>query len=410
MNLAETGNTTGKNSRASRTAQSSADQKKPSKLVFLLMLGHICVDMVQGGIAAVIPFLVVQNSFSFAAAGMLVFAANIASAIIQPLFGWLGDRAARPWLMAFGVALAGIGMAGIGLISSYWLVVMAALVSGIGNAMLHPEGGRLAYLVGGDRKAESMSAFSVGGQIGFCVGPVMTIAFVSIFGLPGMALYLAICIPVAAILLAFNGKLSSYGLREDEAEASDAEARDRWGAFSLVLGACSVRSVVFYGITSFVPLLIVANFGESENFASSMITVFAAVGAVATLASGFAARRIKTSLLMLLCFALLAICIAGIVLSHSLAAVIAFLMLGAVGTNLFNPPAVTLGQSYLPNHLGMASGLSFGVAVAFGGVMSPILGSVGDITGLDPVMWIVAAFAVAGFAVSVALKRVDPKS
>lgn len=383
-----------------------ASRGKPSKLVFLLMLGHICVDMVQGGIAAVIPFLVMQNGFSFAAAGMLVFAANIASAVIQPLFGWLGDRAARPWLMAVGVALAGVGMAGIGLIRSYWLVVLAALVSGIGNAMLHPEGGRLAYLVGGDQKAESMSIFSVGGQIGFCVGPVMTIAFVSMFGLNGMALYLAICLPMAVLLLAFNTRFVSFGLREAASQSAGAKMHDRWGAFSLVLGACSVRSVVFYGITSFVPLLIVANFGQSESFASGMITIFAAVGAAATLASGLAVRYVKTPLLMIGCFILLALCLTGIVLSQNLAATIIFLMLAAIGTNLFNPPAVTLGQGFLPNHLGMASGLSFGVAVAFGGVMSPILGGIGDVIGLDPVMWIVAAFSVVGLVVSAGLAKI----
>ena len=71
----------------------------------------------------------------------------------------MGDKKARPWLMAVGVALAGIGLALVGVLQSYWLVVAAAMISGIGNAMLHPEGARLANLTGGDDKAVSMSVF-----------------------------------------------------------------------------------------------------------------------------------------------------------------------------------------------------------------------------------------------------------
>ena len=65
----------------------------------------------------------------------------------------MGDKKARPWLMSVGVALAGLGIALVGVLQSYWLVVLAAMVSGVGNAMLHPEGARLAYLAGGDDKA-----------------------------------------------------------------------------------------------------------------------------------------------------------------------------------------------------------------------------------------------------------------
>lgn len=379
--------------------------KGTNPLSYLLMGGHICVDMVQGGIAAVIPFLVLQSGFTYAQATMLVFAANIASAVIQPLFGWLGDRTARPWIMAAGVLLAGLGMAGIGLLGSYWLVVLSALVSGIGNAMLHPEGGRLAYLVGGDRKAESMSVFSVGGQIGFCVGPVITVAAVSALGLPGMTVYLALCLPMACVLMAFNGRFRAFGLRDDAATAAGGQ-RDRWGAFTLVLGACSVRSIVFYGVTSFVPLVLVASFAQSEQFASSMITVFAAVGALATLASGKVSQRIRTPQLMLGCFLLLALALLAFMASLWLGLSIALLMVFALSLNLFNPAAVTLGQGFLPHHLGMASGLTFGVAVAVGGVASPLLGLVGDAVGLQPVLGLMAIMALVGWALSLALVKV----
>ena len=66
-----------------------------------------------------------------------------------------------------------------------------------------------------------------------------------------------------------------------------------------------------------------------------------------------------------------------------------------------------MSQSYLPAHLGMASGLSFGVAVAVGGVVSPLLGMVGDAAGLTPVLLLLVAFAAVGLACSLATMRIE---
>ena len=46
------------------------------------------------------------------------FASNIASAVIQPC-STHGDKKARPWLMSVGVALAGLGIALVGVLQSY---------------------------------------------------------------------------------------------------------------------------------------------------------------------------------------------------------------------------------------------------------------------------------------------------
>lgn len=384
---------------------SKSGGRLPNKLPFVLMGGHICVDAVQGGLASVLPFLVIQSGFSYAEVTALVLASNSASAIIQPLFGWLGDKKARPWLMAVGVALAGVGIALVGVLQSYWLVVAAAMIAGIGNAMLHPEGARLANLAGGADKAVSMSVFSVGGQIGFCLGPVISVAAITAFGLAGTLVYLVICIPYALVLLALNGRFRAYGVRE--AAKAGVGVRDRWGAFSVVLGALSVRSIVFYGVTSFFPLYLVATFGASEDAASLLITVFSICGAFATASSGLVAHHIPTPKLMAGCFTLMTCALVAFILSGNVWLCVVAVMVLAPCVNLFNPPAVALGQSYLPAHLGMASGLTFGVAVAVGGVASPLLGVLGDNVGLTPVIWILAACAVIGLAFSLGVVAIE---
>ena len=102
----------------------------------------------------------------------------------------------------------------------------------------------------------------------------------------------------------------------------------------------------------------------------------------ATASSGFVARRIATPKLMVACFAFMAAALIAFVLSGNVWLCVVAVMVLALCVNMFNPPAIALGQSYLPAHLGMASGLSFGVAVAVGGIASPLLGVLGDATGV----------------------------
>ncbi len=185
--------------------------------------------------------------------------------------------------------------------------------------------------------------------------------------------------------------------------ASTSTAPERWGAFSLVLGALSVRSIVYYGITSFAPLFVVGVLGQPENVGSSTITLFAFVGALATLAAGKVAAFVRTSVLMAGCFAVMAACLLAFAQVASLPLAMVLLVLLAVGVNLFNPPAITLGQDFVPAHLGMASGLSFGVAVCVGGCVSPALGALGDAAGLSAVMAALFALCLVGLALSLAV-------
>ena len=85
----------------------------------VLASGHACVDMAQGALPALLPFLIDQRGISYGAAGALILVTSVGSSAIQPLFGLGSDRLALPWLMPLGVLLAGLGIALVGVASSY---------------------------------------------------------------------------------------------------------------------------------------------------------------------------------------------------------------------------------------------------------------------------------------------------
>jgi MFS transporter, FSR family, fosmidomycin resistance protein len=55
---------------------------------------------------------------------------------------------------------------------------------------------------------------------------------------------------------------------------------------------------------------------------------------------------------------------------------------------------VVMSQEYLPNRLGLASGVSLGLAIGVGGIAAALMGLVADAYGLRTVMWLIVALAV----------------
>ena len=69
-------------------------------------MGHLATDINQGALPAMLPFFIAAYDLSYAAAAGIVFAANMTSSIVQPLFGHAADRFSKRWLLPVGLILA----------------------------------------------------------------------------------------------------------------------------------------------------------------------------------------------------------------------------------------------------------------------------------------------------------------
>lgn len=394
-------------SKTSSLPEKSAKPRQGRGYSYLMMVAHLCDDLNQGALVAVIPFLVLHNGYSYAEVTALLLASNAASAIIQPLFGWLGDKKPRPWLMALGIFLAGIGMAGVGVLPNYPLIMASAMLSGIGVAMFHPEGGRLGNLTAGEQKGKGMSIFAVGGKLGFTFGPLVATAAITIWGLPGTLIFIILSTLCAAVLLSQNKALLDFS-NPDKGSSADNLYKDNWVGFGFVMGAISCRSIMYYAFLSFIPLFLVYNLGQEEAFASSVISLFALVCAVGTIASGWAGQALGAKKLIIVSYACVAVEVIIFAFNGSLIIALILIALLALTCDISYPSAVAMGQSFVPHHLGMASGLSFGVMVCIGGLMTPVFGLIGDYFGLQVVMLCVTAIAILGIAITLFIPKNRP--
>jgi MFS transporter, FSR family, fosmidomycin resistance protein len=376
----------------------------------VLSTGHLFTDVNQGAVAALLPFLVSERGLSLAAAGALIMASTISSSVVQPLFGVFSDRRPLPALMPLGVLLAGIGMALTGVAPSYPLIFFCVVVSGIGVAAFHPEAARFANYVSGSRRARGMSFFSVGGNVGVALGPVLTTPFVLLFGLPG-AVFLALPATVMAVVL-FHEIPHMLGFKPEDVEDGGEEpvaTPEHWGPFTRMVGIVVVRSFVYFGLVAFVASYYERMLDVSPAFGNAALTVMLVGGAVGTLIMGPLADRFGRRAIVGGSMLLLAPLIYGFTLSGPFLGMVLLALVGAATVGTFGV-TVVMGQEYLPGRIGLAAGITMGLSIGLGGVGAPLLGFLADTAGLAVTMLVIAALPVFGLLLALTLPRKVPAS
>jgi FSR family fosmidomycin resistance protein-like MFS transporter len=355
-----------------------------------LSAGHLTTDLAQGALPALLPFLVTKFSLSYTLAAVLVLCSTFASSIIQPLFGLWSDARGALWLLPAGTATAGIGMAAASVSPSYPLVVVAVVVAGIGVAAYHPEASKFASYVSGRKRASGMSFFSVGGNVGFALGPLVASSAVLAFGLHGGLVLIAPGLVAAVLLVGVLPYLAHFapgGRHERASVAAPGGAQPR--ALGLLLVLVGLRSVAHMGLFAVVPLYEISR-GNSKAHGTLLLSLFLLSGAAGTLAGGPLADRFGRRSMLAASFLLATPLIVGYVLVEGILGDLALVVAGGAVISTFGV-TIVMSQEYLPGRLGMASGLAIGLAIGLGGVAATGLGALADLIDLRTAMLVTAA-------------------
>jgi MFS transporter, FSR family, fosmidomycin resistance protein len=374
------------------------------RAIGLLAAAHLFDDVNQGVIPALLPFFIAERGFTIAAAAGLVFASNVASSVLQPLFGILADRRSLPWLVPCGLLLAGLGVALAGLAPTYALVLAAAAVTGIGVAAFHPEAARQIYLLSGERRAMAMSFFAVGGNLGFAIGPALATPLQIRFGLRGTVLLVLPALAMALVLLRAGSAATSTSQAVPPQGTSGGEP-DRWWAFLRLSAPVICRAIVFYGLNTFIPLYWIQSYAASKAAGATALTLMLSAGVVGTLLGGWLADRFGRRVVVLVSMLVLVPLLWEFVATPS--RTLALWLLVPLGLALYAPFSVmtVMGQEYLPGRVGTASGLTIGLAVTLGGLAAPILGRIADLHGVRTALTTLVAVPIVGALATLTLPR-----
>jgi FSR family fosmidomycin resistance protein-like MFS transporter len=381
-----------------------------NRIVAMLSLGHLVTDINQGALPALLPFLIAEYHLSYTAAAFIIFSSTVASTVVQPVFGHLADRISTPWLMPAGIFLAGVGLAGTGIVSHYSGLLISVMLSGVGIAAFHPQGAQFVNRVSGAGKATAMSVFGVGGTLGFAIGPGFVTAILLHWGLKGTALMV---IPTSIMAGVLAWRLASTPETRGDSKRGKAvgfsgEAHDAWGPFARLTAAVMARSILFFGLNTFVPLYWIHVLHASKAAGALALVLFALASVVGNLLGGRLADRFGYSRIAVAGFcALIPLIPAFVGASREHAALAVLMMIGLVLSTTYSP-LIILGQQYLPNHIGLSSGVTLGIAITFGGATTPLLGQVADRAGLWVMFASMGIVPILAAGLALTLPRPDP--
>ena len=176
---------------------------RDSRVNALLGAGHFLSHFYQLCLPPV--FIAWQQAFdvSFAELGLAMAVMSAAAALMQTPMGFLVDRyGARPFLVG-GTLLMTLSIAGMGFATAYWQIVVLALISGVGNSVIHPaDYAILSGSVGRARLGRSFAFHTFVGHIGFAAAPPATAALMLLFGWRGALIFVGLLgLPVVATIL-----------------------------------------------------------------------------------------------------------------------------------------------------------------------------------------------------------------
>ena len=347
----------------------------------LLALGHGCVDVYQGAVAALVPFFVAEREYTYAAASGLVLAASVLSSVVQPLFGMLADKRTMAWLLPVSTLIAGLGLALVGLTDTYVLTLAAVAVSGIGVAAYHPEAARVAWMASrGNHTA--MAWFSLGGNLGFMAAPLVVFAVVAADGLEASPLLVIPAVVGAALCARALRTISASATTTDEARTRHPVSRDDWRSFTSLSAAIACRSIVFVGLAAFIALYASQRSGFGHAAGTVALVVLYTGGAIGTVVGARLATLFGRISVVRWSYALTVLAVAGVVYVPG---PVFYVFVALTSVCLYVPFSlhITLGQDYLPRRMGTASGVTLGLTVSIGGLASPLIGVIADATSLQ---------------------------
>lgn len=378
-------------------------------LLFLLSFGHLVTDMMGGALPVLLPVLKSEFSLSYTQLGVIILVSNLISSVIQPIFGIWSDRKAILWILPVGCLVAALGMALVGFAPTYYLVLIAITLNGIGSAAYHPEGSKQAFLISGERKATAMSIYSVGGNIGHGLGPVIAVLLLGLSGRKGMAWFLVIAVITALLFNHFipdikrQGEQSGYIKNDRDAGVSEAAVKKGvvYGLFLLVM-IVIMRSLVHIGLTNFIPLYVEEYLHGSKEYGALLLTVFLLSGAVGTIVGGPLADRIGRKKVIILSFLLVTPLLWLFLFSTGIWTLPLAALSGFVLISTFSV-TVVYAQELIPHNVGLASGLTLGFAFGVGAIGGLAFGAAADVWGIPAVLKVICLLPIPALLLALAL-------
>jgi MFS transporter, FSR family, fosmidomycin resistance protein len=363
------------------------------KILFIIGLCHLLNDAIQSVVPAMFPILQKSMGLSFTQLGIIAFSLNMVSSVMQPVVGIFTDKKPMPYALPIGLTFTLFGVFGLGFAPGFGMVVLSVLFIGLGSAVFHPEGSRVAHMAAGNRRGLAQSIYQVGGNTGQSLAPLITALILVPLGQIG-ASWFTIVAALAVILLFYianwyNQSLmtTSVPLKKKNAsiDTNKGLSPEVKKALVFILLLIFARSWYISGMTNFYAFYTIKEYALTIKESQLFLFAFLVSGAFGTFFGGPLADRFGKK--KIISFSMLATVPFSILIPF-VPAFLAFIFLLLTGFILMTSFSVTVvyAQELVPGKIGTMSGLTVGLAFGMGAIGSVGLGYIADAIGLQTMM------------------------
>ncbi|HZZ20000.1 MAG TPA: MFS transporter [Opitutaceae bacterium] len=355
-------------------------------ILLALCAGHMINDTLQALIPSIYPILKQSFGLTFTQIGFITFSFQLTASVLQPVVGQYTDRHPKPFSLATGMGITLVGLALLSRASTYHMILISAVLVGMGSAIFHPEASRVAHMAAGTRKGFAQAVFQTGGNFGSSLGPLLAALIIVRHGQASILWFtgLAFC---GIILLTQVGRwyVGHMDRQKKSAQPAAASTLPRGKVImALAVLVMLMFSKYFYlvSLTNYYTFFLIQKFGVSVQFSQYLLFIFMFAVAAGTIAGGALGDRfgrkyvIWASILGVAPFTL-ALPHVGLVPTVVLTVFIGFILASAF------PAILVFAQELVPGKVGTIAGLFFGVAFGLGGIASATLGKLADMTSIS---------------------------
>ncbi|RFC66903.1 MFS transporter [Mesorhizobium denitrificans] len=368
-------------------------------IILAVSFGHMINDIMQSLLSALYPLLKDNYQLDFWQIGLLTFAFQVTASLLQPIVGYATDKRPMPHSLPYGMCSSLIGLILLAYAGNYWLLLVGAMLIGIGSAVFHPESSRVARLASGGRFGLAQSLFQVGGNFGQSMGPLLAAFIVVPFGQHSVAWFAAGALVGITVLWQVSNWYARYRAdttRKPLGGVSVMLPRRRVAiALTVLTLLVFTKNIYIASIASYYTFYVIHKFGVDVQQSQIMLFAFLGASAVGTLLGGMFGDRFGPK--AVIWFSILGVLPFTLAMPYANYewTIVLSILIGLILSSAFSA-IVVFAQELVPGRVGLIAGIFFGFAFGMGGIAAAVLGVVADHQGIDYVFRICSYLPLLG--------------
>jgi FSR family fosmidomycin resistance protein-like MFS transporter len=371
----------------------------------VITLVHFTGDFYSSFFSPLLPAFVDKLGLTLTQVGLLTGLVRLLAFMIQPVVGYLSDRYESRWFVFTGLFLAFFCIPFSGIAPNFYVLLLVLSLGSLGSSMFHPATTGMVPLYSGNRTGFCLSIYNTGGTLAFAIGPVFITWYVAHWGLEAMP-WTGI-LGLVAFLFCFkylprpkSENLSHLGFFK----SLKATLGPVYKIIFLIWVVMFLRAVTGQAFMTFMPIFLVDT-GHPLPSVGLIVAFFIVAGTFSGLLAGYMADRTGFKKIFFISYLFMA---PALMLYLYLPG--PWVFAGAFVAGFFVlaplPLGVVMAQKLVPQSRAMVSSLMMGLAYGLGGAVSPLVGGLADVYGIEPVLFALSFIPVICLGVIARFPRV----